>query len=92
MQYLDGINQQLSLMGNHYMESQRTRLLNLGERLDALDPRRVLQRGYALIQDENGVLISAIRQVKLSQEVAVRMADGSFDAQVRRISPDKKAG
>ncbi len=86
MQYLDGLNQRLLLLGNHFMKSNQAQLLNLRDRLDGLDPARVLRRGYALVQDVNGSLITSIKQVKLGQEVAVRVADGSFDAQVGRIS------
>ena len=86
MQYLDGLNQRLLLLGNHFMKSNQAQLLNLRERLDGLDPARVLRRGYALLQDANGALITSIKQVKLGQEVAVRVADGSFDTQVRHIS------
>ncbi len=86
MQYLDGLNQRLLLLGNHFMKSKQAQLLNLRERLDGLDPARVLRRGYALVQDANGALISSVKQVKLGQEVAVRVADGTFDAQVGHIS------
>jgi len=85
-QYVDGLNQRFLLLGSHYLKSAQARLLNLRERLDGLDPVRVLRRGYALIQDAQGALVTSIKQVKLGQDVAVQVADGSFDAQVQRVS------
>jgi len=70
---------------DHYLAFQKTRIVTVQERIHALDPIRVLQRGYALVQDRGGALITAVKQVKLNQEVAVQLADGSFAADVKQI-------
>jgi len=90
MQYLDGLHQRLLLLGSHALKSRRARLAAYDERLESLDPARVLRRGYALIQDEKGLLVTSIEQVKLGQEINARVADGSMGARVQWISRSEK--
>ncbi len=86
MQYLDGLHQRLLLLESHALKSRRARLAAYDERLESLDPARVLRRGYALIEDEKGLLVTSIEQVKLGQEINARVADGSMGARVQWIS------
>ncbi|PQV63381.1 Exodeoxyribonuclease VII large subunit [Abditibacterium utsteinense] len=47
--------------------------------LRALDPRGVLERGYALISDaQSGAIISAFSDVKAGHKLIVTLQDGSF--------------
>jgi len=85
MQHMDHLLQRMNVAVDHYLAFQKTRIVTVQERIHALDPIRVLQRGYALVQDRGGALITAVKQVKLNQEVAVQLADGSFAADVKQI-------
>jgi exodeoxyribonuclease VII large subunit len=47
--------------------------------LRALDPRAVLERGYAMLSDaQSGAVISAFADVKAGQTLVVTLRDGSF--------------
>lgn len=47
--------------------------------LRALDPRGVLERGYALLSDaQSGAIISSLAEVKPGQSLVVTLRDGSF--------------
>jgi exodeoxyribonuclease VII large subunit len=52
-------------------------------RLDALDPRRVLARGYALLTDRSGHAIVSARRVAVGARVFAVLADGRLDLAVR---------
>jgi exodeoxyribonuclease VII large subunit len=57
----------------------------MGERLEALSPLAVLERGYAVVTlAEDGSLVRSSRQVKGRDDLRVRVADGTFDAEVKR--------
>ena len=61
--------------------------------LHALDPQRVLERGYALLLDENGALITQVAQLKTGQNVRAQLADGSANLRVEdgvEIEHEKK--
>jgi exodeoxyribonuclease VII large subunit len=53
-------------------------------RLAALDPQRVLARGYAWLQDEGGQPITSAAQAAPGQAVAATLADGQIDMTVVR--------
>ncbi|MFT4194237.1 exodeoxyribonuclease VII large subunit, partial [Ottowia sp.] len=53
-------------------------------RLAALDPRRVLARGYAWLEDEAGRPLTRAAQAQPGQAVAATLADGRVDMTVVR--------
>jgi len=58
-------------------------------RLELLDPRLILQRGYALLSDEQGLPVSSVRQTRVGQALRAALADGEVDLTVvppRRLS------
>jgi len=69
---------------------RRAAWANVNSRLQALSPLAVLQRGYALVQDENGAVIRSVVQLSLHQAVSTRLNDGSFSGQVSAIQAAKQ--
>jgi len=64
--------------------AKRSRLSVLHGKLQALDPLAILGRGYALVQDaESGLVIRSIQAIAPGQDIAIRVADGTFGATVR---------
>jgi len=45
-------------------------------RLELLDPRLVLQRGYALLTDEMGTAVTSVHQTRAGQSLRATLADG----------------
>jgi exodeoxyribonuclease VII large subunit len=76
---------ELSRRGNagqaHRLELARLRLKGLENRLTALDPLAVLQRGYAVVTKNLQVVTSKV-QVQDGDALCVRVRDGEFDARV----------
>lgn len=64
----------------HGMERQvqasRERAGRLAASLEALSPFRVLGRGYAIAQKEDGTVLSSIEQVTAGEGLSLRLADG----------------
>ena len=88
-QYLDSLGQRLQLHMRHDLQNRRAALNHFSERLTGLDPAHILRRGYALIKDSAGSLITSAKQVKLGQDIAVQLSDGSLDARVQQVKPEK---
>ncbi len=57
-------------------------------RLVGLDPRRVLERGYALLTQPDGTVLARSAQAHPGQPVQARLADGRVDLTVVASSPD----
>ena len=51
-------------------------------RLELLDPRLVLQRGYALLTDEMGSAVTSVHQTRAGQALRATLADGEVDLRV----------
>jgi exodeoxyribonuclease VII large subunit len=68
-----------------HLQRQRQRLDGATQRLDALDPRQVLQRGYAWVEDTRGRPVLSVRALAAGQTVQAVWADGRASAQVLEV-------
>lgn len=67
------------------------RLELLGARLAALDPQRVLARGYALLEDEQGRPLVGVGALRPGRRLQARLADGRLALDVAAVWPDDGA-
>ena len=65
--------------------SMESALQVLQTRIEAADPRKILDRGYALVVDADGVVLKGVAGRKVGDKVSVMFADGSLDAEVRSV-------
>ncbi len=63
------------------------RLSRLASLLNSLSPLSVLERGYALAQDNAGRLLEKAEQFTLEQPFTLRLKDGEVEATTQRINP-----
>ena len=62
------------------LQIERARMETLRAQLRALDPQRVLERGYAFLSDaQSGAILSSLTQLKPGQKLVVTLADGQFE-------------
>jgi len=87
----------LELYTNRLSGAQNRLLAELTQRfvaqtakLDAMSPLKVLRRGYAMVQNESGSVVSRISQLVPGEKVSVRVSDGCFTAQVQTIEEERK--
>ena len=64
------------------LSGNTAKLHTLQEKLTALDPLLVLQRGYAAIYRENGGILPSADSVQAGDRIRVRLKDGILDARV----------
>lgn len=53
-------------------------LLHYCSRLEAVNPLKVLLRGYAIVEDENGLPIKSAKKVEKDDNIKVRLHDGEI--------------
>ena len=83
-QRLDDAAHRFAFAQAHRLALEQSRIAGYRNRLDALDPLHVLERGYAVVtRQADGKLIRRVRQVKADDEIHVRVSDGSFEARVK---------
>lgn len=83
---LQGLQSQIGMRFREQLVRRRERALHLEEHLRSINPRNLLQKGYAILFGEDGasVLLST-EQVKPEQSITVLLHDGQVDATVRNI-------
>ena len=64
---------------------RKQRFLMYTAKLDAMSPLKVMSRGYSMVQNADGKLISSKDQVAAGMLVSVTVSDGAFDAIVQNI-------
>ena len=63
----------------------QTRLEGEKKRIEALNPHKVLQRGYSIVQDENGHVISSIKDIKENEVIYTTLSDGQIISTVKEV-------
>ena len=69
------------------LQRQQARLNATQDRLQALSPQRVLQRGYAWVQAADGRPVLSVQALRTGQAVRAVWADGSAQAQITSVEP-----
>ena len=89
--YLQQRKKALQMLQNRLISAQLQqnnrkshRFIGLTAKLDAMSPLKVLSRGYAMVQQEDGGIIRQISDVKVQDRVCVSLADGRFTAIVEQ--------
>jgi exodeoxyribonuclease VII large subunit len=67
---------------------KKNELLVLNEKLDSLSPLKVLTRGYTIVLNKEGQVITSSRKVKTSEEVDILFSDGRATAVVKEVKED----
>lgn len=78
------LRQQLRSSMRNSLSRKREHFIRLTSVLDSLSPLRVLDRGYSMVVVE-GQVVSTARELKVDQDVKVRMAHGSIRARVTEV-------
>ena len=81
---IDTRQQALTTAARHFMGLRRARLEQSAASLDQLSPLKVLERGYALVFDANGVLLKDPAQVSDGDAITARLARGILPAIVKK--------
>ncbi len=69
----------------HTLQLRRARLQGLKSRLGALNPAAILQRGYALVQRQDGSLVRSACQAQVGEAVDIRLWDGMLTTRIEKI-------
>ncbi|MBF0281166.1 MAG: exodeoxyribonuclease VII large subunit [Zetaproteobacteria bacterium] len=83
---LERIEQRLLQQKKERLQSHRQRIITLSEKLEALNPKRVLARGYSITMNNNGRVISNSGDLMLEEQVHVHFHEGSAWATITKIT------
>jgi exodeoxyribonuclease VII large subunit len=81
-QRVDELEHRLNTSAHHLLQLARSRMAGLVQQMSALNPRAVLERGYAIVTDQAGRTISRVRQITPGEALDVQVSDGGFGVHV----------
>ncbi|MEN6634879.1 MAG: exodeoxyribonuclease VII large subunit [Clostridiaceae bacterium] len=91
-QSLDNTRELAFRSARERIASARAELNRVLTQLRALDPSAVLERGYAILTDENGRALSGVAAMRAGDTIAIRMHDGAADAHIDRVRKPSESG
>ena len=87
--YLEQKGKTLELLKNRLISAEnqninrnKQRYIGLTAKLDAMSPLKVLTRGYAMAQTEDGNVLRSVTQAEIGERISVSLSDGILSATV----------
>ncbi|MGX8773740.1 MAG: exodeoxyribonuclease VII large subunit [Bacillota bacterium] len=68
------------------ISSGKERIELLKALIDASDPKAILSRGYSVVTDEDGHIVSRAEELKVGQNVNIETGSGSAGAEITRVN------
>ena len=84
MEIIDLVGERLENQMNDKLSDSKHSLEKLMGILGSLNPLSVVERGYSIVT-VNGKVLKSTKNIKNSDEVEIRLADGNFKAAVTEI-------
>ena len=82
---LELLKGQLVSAQNNQLNRKHQRYIALTAKLDAMSPLKVLTRGYAMAQTQDGTVLKSVKQVERGERVTVALSDGKLSTTVMDI-------
>ena len=82
---LEGTERRLSSAGTRLARAERRRLDASEARLRALDPARVLERGYTITRDRNGQVVKRVAGLSAGDRLVTEFTDGAAASVVDEV-------
>ncbi|RTZ47726.1 exodeoxyribonuclease VII large subunit [Candidimonas sp. SYP-B2681] len=77
--------QHLSTSTQRLIERRGQRLKAASQTLEALSPKNILERGYAIVRNEDGEIIKNALDLSVGERLAVELGQGSLQANVLQV-------
>ena len=72
-------------------EVNKRRYIAFAAKLDAMSPLKVMTRGYSLVLNDEGRVITSVKQVKTGDTILVQTGDGKLHANVNEVEESHHA-
>jgi len=89
---LDYQQKQLTMECQRILNGCRQRFIRLAASLDAMSPLKVLARGYAITQREDGQVVKSCGDVRIGETIRIGLRDGQLAACVTGTQKEEQHG
>jgi exodeoxyribonuclease VII large subunit len=81
--YFKGLERDFGIKTQDHLRRAYERLTRAERSLELLNPQHVLERGYAMLQNEDGHVVASTQSVKAGQRLTATLADGQVGVTVQ---------
>lgn len=85
---LSWLQQRLIQATNQQFEAANQRCNLLQQKLATLDPKSVLQRGYAVVRNRAGGIVKSDEDLQVGEELLIQLGKGKVKVEVREVLED----
>ena len=79
----------LSIQTNHFVSNESAKLEALTAKLDSLRPEKIFKRGYHLVANKNGKIITDIDDLATGDYIKIYFNKGTADAKIKKLNKRK---
>lgn len=83
VQTLDELERSLQLKFHHFVELTFQKQLNFSQRLESVNPRGVLKRGYTMVRHK-GTVVTSSKKLEVGERAVIEFHDGEVPTKVER--------
>ena len=84
---LQRLREKLDVLGKGALENADNSFRMLCARLEGVNPLAVLSHGYAMVEGEDGRIISSAQDTRVGEMVEIGLSDGRLSAEIKEILP-----
>jgi len=84
-QRIDDMERLFNRIFNMQLKLKKTRVEHLKEKLEAFNPLKIMERGFALVTDNKRSLIRRIEQLETGKEINIIFKDGEAGCEVKNL-------
>ncbi len=88
LQLLATKEEKINLLMKHQIVQLNKRIEQLQSNLTMLHPKRVLNRGYAMVTHEDGTVIQSVKQIQSGMTITTQVSDGIIKSTVQKKDPN----
>ena len=87
---IQNLTMRLNNSSQSIISQEKSRIAKFEASLNAVHPQRVLERGYSMIQNDEGEVLSKMEQLSIGQNIKMNFADGKAEASVVNLDKRKR--
>ena len=87
---LERLGERLNVLAKGAVDRSDNRFRMLCARLEGVNPLAVLSHGYAMVEGEDGRIISGVSDIEIGNKVKIGLSDGSALAEITQITENQR--
>ena len=82
LERINVLNDKLDLLIKHRYDQSLSQIKSLKTRLETLSVNNTLNRGYSILEDENGIILKSVKQIKINDTLSIKLSAGTIKSKV----------